>query len=140
MHGIEMSLANIIVSYDNFIEKFLIFIALAEICSEYPRDLIVHIHHVLELNTRTPRAKHSPKSARQFLGRDPVVRMGLNNAQKEAVHTSPGSILQILAGPGSGKTKVLTHRVCFLLEQGLRPENIILTTFTNVGMYQTFTT
>jgi DNA helicase II / ATP-dependent DNA helicase PcrA len=58
--------------------------------------------------------------------------MELNKAQKEAVTTSPNAILQILAGPGSGKTKVLTHRVCFLIEQGLKPENIILTTFTNV--------
>jgi DNA helicase II / ATP-dependent DNA helicase PcrA len=58
--------------------------------------------------------------------------MGLNRAQAEAVSTPPDSVLQILAGPGSGKTKVLTHRVCFLLENGLKPENIILTTFTNV--------
>src|SRR5271155_1713254 len=58
--------------------------------------------------------------------------MELNKAQLEAVTTVPNSVLQILAGPGSGKTKVLTHRVCFLLEQGLKPENIILTTFTNV--------
>ena len=58
--------------------------------------------------------------------------MELNQAQLEAVTTAPNSVLQILAGPGSGKTKVLTHRVCFLLEQGLKPENIILTTFTNV--------
>jgi DNA helicase II / ATP-dependent DNA helicase PcrA len=56
----------------------------------------------------------------------------LNRAQREAVTTPPNAILQILAGPGSGKTKVLTHRVCYLLEQGLKPENIILTTFTNV--------
>ena len=58
--------------------------------------------------------------------------MELNGAQLEAVLTPPDAILQILAGPGSGKTKVLTHRVCYLLEQGLKPENIILTTFTNV--------
>ena len=57
----------------------------------------------------------------------------LNTAQREAVTAPPHAILQILAGPGSGKTKVLTHRVCFLLEQGMRPENIILTTFTNVN-------
>jgi len=58
--------------------------------------------------------------------------MELNRAQREAVLTPPDAILQILAGPGSGKTKVLTHRVCYLLEQGLKPENVILTTFTNV--------
>jgi DNA helicase-2/ATP-dependent DNA helicase PcrA len=56
----------------------------------------------------------------------------LNAAQCSAVTTPAHAILQILAGPGSGKTNVLTHRVCFLLEQGMKPENIILTTFTNV--------
>jgi hypothetical protein len=61
-----------------------------------------------------------------------LATMGLNKAQAEAVSTPQNSVLQILAGPGSGKTKVLTHRVCFLLEQGVLPENIILTTFTNV--------
>src|SRR5438270_743048 len=40
----------------------------------------------------------------------------LNKAQMQAVCTPPNSVLQILAGPGSGKTKVLTHRVCFLLQ------------------------
>jgi len=60
--------------------------------------------------------------------------LGLNKAQLEAVTAHPNSILQILAGPGSGKTNALTHRVCFLLEQGVKPENIILTTFTNVIM------
>jgi DNA helicase II / ATP-dependent DNA helicase PcrA len=58
--------------------------------------------------------------------------MALNRAQNEAANAPPASVLQILAGPGSGKTKVLTHRVCFLLDHGLHPENIILTTFTNV--------
>jgi len=56
----------------------------------------------------------------------------LNRAQQEAVAASPHAILQILAGPGAGKTKVLTHRVCFLLDKGMKAENVILTTFTNV--------
>ena len=60
--------------------------------------------------------------------------MELNKAQKEAAVAPCDAVLQILAGPGSGKTKVLTHRVCFLLSQGVKPENIILTTFTNVSM------
>jgi DNA helicase-2/ATP-dependent DNA helicase PcrA len=63
--------------------------------------------------------------------------MELNSAQREAVCTPCHSVLQILAGPGSGKTKVLTDRVCFLLQNGLLPENIVLTTFTNVISMET---
>ncbi|KZF24190.1 P-loop containing nucleoside triphosphate hydrolase protein [Xylona heveae TC161] len=55
---------------------------------------------------------------------------GLNGAQRTAV-TSPASVLQILAPPGSGKTKTLTARVAYLLaHDGLDPTNIIVTTFT----------
>ncbi|KAJ9661086.1 ATP-dependent DNA helicase srs2 [Coniosporium apollinis] len=54
---------------------------------------------------------------------------GLNDAQRSAV-TSPASVLQVLAPPGSGKTKTLTARVAYLVAQGLRPWNIIVCTFT----------
>lgn len=54
----------------------------------------------------------------------------LNSAQKAAV-TSESDILQVLAPPGSGKTKTLTARVAYLLtHHGYRPENIICCTFT----------
>jgi len=56
---------------------------------------------------------------------------GLNEYQKEAV-THQGSPLLILAGAGSGKTKVLTHRAAYLVNQKLAsPKNILLLTFTN---------
>jgi DNA helicase II / ATP-dependent DNA helicase PcrA len=54
----------------------------------------------------------------------------LNPAQRIAV-TSPASILQVLAPPGSGKTKTLTARVAYLLQHyGYLPENVICCTFT----------
>ncbi|KAI9715256.1 MAG: hypothetical protein M1812_006067 [Candelaria pacifica] len=55
---------------------------------------------------------------------------GLNPAQRAAV-TSPASVLQVLAPPGSGKTKTLTARVAHLLQHdGFAPWNIIVCTFT----------
>lgn len=55
----------------------------------------------------------------------------LNPNQKEAV-TYEGGPLLVLAGAGSGKTKVLTHRVAYFIQKGLiKPENALLLTFTN---------
>lgn len=55
---------------------------------------------------------------------------GLNTAQYAAV-TSPAAVLQILAPPGSGKTKTLTSRVAFLMSHyGYKPWNILCLTFT----------
>lgn len=53
----------------------------------------------------------------------------LNDAQLEAVKSKEGSIL-VIAGAGSGKTKTLTYRVARLIEDGIKPENILLLTFT----------
>lgn len=53
----------------------------------------------------------------------------LNPAQFEAVKTQDGSVL-VIAGAGSGKTKTLTYRVARLIETGVKPDNILLLTFT----------
>ena len=54
----------------------------------------------------------------------------LNEQQHSAVTAPPGPAL-VIAGAGSGKTRTLTYRVAYLLEQGIPPDRILLLTFTN---------
>jgi len=57
-------------------------------------------------------------------------RAELNDQQYAAVTSGPGPAL-VLAGAGSGKTRTLTYRVAWLLDNGVEPESILLLTFTN---------
>jgi len=63
------------------------------------------------------------------IGQDEILRP-LTATQREAVRHVDGPLM-ILAGPGSGKTRVVTHRIAYLLAEGIPARQVLALTFTN---------
>lgn len=90
---------------------------------------VCFILHIMAVNINTTLLLSMNTNAATFLLEH--ILQSLNGNQKKAVTSPASGRLQIIAGPGTGKTKVLVSRVAYLLlHERIEPQNIIVTTFT----------